>query len=140
MFRRNPTRAKTILDASLFNKHPEILIKNDLIDCGIDICSLEVLALFQENFDYQNTRIDFLHGILGSELVDRTIYCHTLRNGYAAKATTLQMYHSITSDILKRWVYPITPEIFSIDNKIYRHYMNNIYKGENVFLERHSFN
>ena len=40
----------------------------DLQDTHISICSLSVLSLFADNFDYQ-TRDDFIKGIMGQEEV-----------------------------------------------------------------------
>jgi translation initiation factor eIF-2B subunit epsilon len=94
-FQRYPAKSKASLGVHLFKQHPEISVRNDLIDCQIDICSLDVLALFTENFDYQDIRQDFLHGILESDLLGKTIYCHFIENGYAAPASTLQMYNAV---------------------------------------------
>jgi translation initiation factor eIF-2B subunit epsilon len=94
-FQRYPAKTKIGFGFHHFKAHQEISVRNDLIDCQIDICSVEVLALFTENFDYQDIRQDFLHGILESDILGKTIYCHILESGYAAPASTLQMYNSI---------------------------------------------
>lgn len=44
----------------------------------VDICSLEVLLLFTENFDYQDTRMDFLKGVLESDILNKNIYAHII--------------------------------------------------------------
>ncbi len=80
---------------SLLKLHTEIVVRNDLMDCQIDICSVEVPALFTENFDYQDIRKDFLTGILESELLGKTVYAHILHEGYAAHVSTQQMYHAV---------------------------------------------
>jgi len=36
-------KKKLRLDLEIFEGHPEVEIRNDLIDCQIDICSVEVL-------------------------------------------------------------------------------------------------
>lgn len=38
-------------------------------DCHIDICSLDVLTLFTDNFDYQQIRRDFVRGLLSDEVL-----------------------------------------------------------------------
>ena len=48
------------LDLDVFDKNDELEARIDLLDCRIDICSIEVSALFTENFDYQDKlTIDF---------------------------------------------------------------------------------
>lgn len=94
-FPRFTSSNNVIFCPSLFKSHPEVLIRNDLIDCQIDICSVEVPALFTENFDYQDVRKDFLSGILESELLGKTVYTHIIDEGYAAHVSTLRMYHSV---------------------------------------------
>lgn len=116
----------------MFKSHQELLIRNDLIDCRIDICSIEVPALFTENFDYQDMRHDFLRGILESELLGKTIFCH-LTQGYAASASTQQTYDAISKDVLNRWTYPLVPDNFHLDST-YSHIRPNIYKGKHVLL------
>ncbi|KAJ3000838.1 hypothetical protein HDV02_002301 [Globomyces sp. JEL0801] len=98
---RYPHRKKFSLDPHMFKNHSDVIIRNDLIDCHIDICSIEVPALFTENFDYQDLRNDFLKGILESDLLGKTIYCHVIEDGYAAQVSTQQMYGTISSLILK---------------------------------------
>lgn len=50
-------------------------IRSDLTDCHIDICSIDVPALFTENFDYQDLRHDFVKGVLETvDLLGKTIY------------------------------------------------------------------
>jgi translation initiation factor eIF-2B subunit epsilon len=93
--------------------HPEIEIRNDLIDCCIDVCSVEVSSLchthqnayhifhsqvpslFQDNFDYSDIRRDFVHGILTSDLLMKSIHCYIAKDGYAARAKDTKSYDSI---------------------------------------------
>ncbi|KAJ2388330.1 translation initiation factor eIF-2B epsilon subunit, GEF, partial [Coemansia sp. RSA 2559] len=57
---------------------PEVEMRADLVDTNVYMCSLQVLALFTENFDYQSMRRDFIHGILASDLLSSAIYTHVL--------------------------------------------------------------
>ncbi|KAJ3274956.1 hypothetical protein HDV01_001820 [Terramyces sp. JEL0728] len=124
-YRRYPARKKVFLNPRLFKTHPNIVIHNDLIDCQIDICSIE------------DIRKDFLKGILESELLGKSIYCHILANEYAAQVSTLQMYNAISKDIMLRWVYPLCPEnIFYGNDGTITHSLHNIYKGERLNLDR----
>jgi translation initiation factor eIF-2B subunit epsilon len=118
------------------------LVCNDLIDCQIDICSVEVPPLFTENFDYQDIRKDFLTGILESDLLGKTVYVDIVENGYAAHVSTQQMYKAVTNDLMMRWTYPLSPDNFTHLSKVggvhglHTHSINNIYKGDALFIDR----
>ena len=131
-----PPKRKVKIDAEVFKTHSELLVHNDLMDCHIDICSIEVPALFTENFDYQDMRRDFVRGILESDLLGKTIFCHLLTDSYAARVSTQQMYHAVSKDIMKRWVYPQVPENRLYDSQTYSLAKHYIYKEKLVFLAR----
>ncbi|KAK0724796.1 nucleotide-diphospho-sugar transferase [Lasiosphaeris hirsuta] len=98
------------LDPALF-EYPEFELRSDLADCGIDICTPEVLALWSESFDYELPRKNFLHGVLKDwELNGKLIYTEIVDKGYAARASNLQMYDCISRDILERWTFPYVPD------------------------------
>ncbi|KTW27685.1 hypothetical protein T552_02125 [Pneumocystis carinii B80] len=130
-------RTKSIsIDGDIFNKHEKVEIRNDLIDCQIDICSPEVPALFTENFDYQDIRKDFVHGILTSDLLRKTIYCHVIEDNYAACVQNLQAYNVITKDVISRWSYPFVPDSNLLFNQSFKYMRGHIYKEDNVILSR----
>lgn len=83
------------IDAEIVSKHPQMRLLNDLVDCHISICSVEVPALFTENFDYQSLQTDFIHGVLTSDLLGKTIYCHIVDELYAARISCPRLYNSI---------------------------------------------
>ncbi|KAL2752163.1 hypothetical protein ACRALDRAFT_2030386 [Sodiomyces alcalophilus JCM 7366] len=86
-------------------------IRADLIDAQIDICTPEVLALWSESFDYDLPRRNFLHGVLKDwELNGKAIYAEVFDEGYAARASNLQMYDAISRDVMGRWTFPFIPE------------------------------
>jgi translation initiation factor eIF-2B subunit epsilon len=37
-----------------------MVIRTDLLDCNVDICSPEMMLQFSDNFDYQDIRKDFI--------------------------------------------------------------------------------
>jgi translation initiation factor eIF-2B subunit epsilon len=90
-----PKQRKLNLNLEIFKSHNELQVRNDLIDCQIDICSVDVPALFTENFDYQEIRKHFVRGILESDILGKTIYCHIISDKYAARVRSTQMYDSI---------------------------------------------
>ncbi|KAJ3092387.1 hypothetical protein HK100_006953 [Physocladia obscura] len=105
-----PRKSKLKLDLDLFKSHPELQVRNDLIDCQIDICSVDVPALFTENFDYQDIRKHFVRGILESDILGKQIHYHILTDTYAARVRSTQMYDSISKDVMARWTYPMVPD------------------------------
>lgn len=118
--------------------HPEIEIRNDLIDCCIDVCSVEVPSLFQDNFDYLDIRRDFVYGILTSDLLMKSIHCFVAKDGYAARAKDTKSYDSVSKDILSRWTFPLVPDDNHPGGHIYEHLRGNRYiaKDNSVVLAR----
>ncbi|KAF9005562.1 nucleotide-diphospho-sugar transferase [Cyathus striatus] len=119
-------------------EHPEVEIRNDLIDCGIDICSVEIPSLFQDNFDYLDIRRDFVHGILTSDLLMKNIHCYVAKEGYAARVKDTKSYDSISKDILSRWTFPLVPDDNHPAGHVYEYTRGNRYiaKDNTVSLAR----
>ncbi|KAG6911456.1 hypothetical protein DXG01_014530 [Tephrocybe rancida] len=118
--------------------HPELEIRNDLIDCSIDVCSVEVPSLFQDNFDYLDIRRDFVHGVLTSDLLMKNIHCYVAKDGYAARVKDTKSYESVSKDILSRWTFPLVPDDNHPSGHIYDHERGNKYiaKDHTVVLAR----
>lgn len=96
-------------------------VRADLIDAQVDICTPEVLALWSESFDYELPRKNFLHGVLKDwELNGKMIYTDIVSEGYAARASNLQMYDSISRDIIGRWTSPFLPENNLVPGQSYK--------------------
>lgn len=121
----NPLQSNhyTMLDSAVFD-HDEVEMRADLIDCEIDICTPDVLALWSDSFDYESPRKHFLHGVLKDwELNGKLIYTEIVNDGYAARASNLQLYQSITQDVMSRWTFPMVPD-------------NNLVQGQSYALRR----
>lgn len=121
------------IDPELLEGVDDFTIRNDLIDCHVDICSPHVPAIFQENFDYQYLRKDFVKGILSSDILKKTIYAY-ITDDYAARVESWQTYDAISQDILARWCYPIVPDSNFLENQSYTYEGQHIYKEDNVIL------
>lgn len=112
------------LDPGLLTTHSQLDVREDLIDCYIDICTPEVLSLWSDNFDYQSVRQSFLSEVLKDyELTGKTIHTYIVADQYAARVQSLRAYDSITKDIIGRWTYPLCPD-------------SNLVKGQNFNLGR----
>lgn len=108
-------------------------LRADLIDAEIDICTPEVLALWSESFDYELPRKNFLHGVLKDwELNGKMIYADVLEDGYAARASNLQMYDSISRDILGRWTFPFLPENNLVKGQAYKRHPKGVVLEKDV--------
>ncbi|KAI5951341.1 GCD6 [Candida jiufengensis] len=110
----------------------EFIIRNDLVDCHIDVCTPLVPQIFQDNFDYQELRSDMLKGVLTSDILRKTIYIYQ-SNEYSGRVTGWNSYDSISKDILARWCFPLVPDS-NLSETSYGYEFNNIYKEEKVLL------
>uniref|UniRef100_A0AAY5EKI3 Translation initiation factor eIF2B subunit epsilon n=1 Tax=Electrophorus electricus TaxID=8005 RepID=A0AAY5EKI3_ELEEL len=111
-------------------------IRHDLLDCHVSICSPQVAELFTDNFDYQ-TRNDFVRGILvNEEILGNQIHMYVSQDGYGARISNLLMYDAVSSDLIRRWVYPITPEANFADEegRSCTHSRHNVYRELGVGL------
>lgn len=127
------------VDPELLEEHEEVEMRTDLIDCGIDICTPDVLALWSESFDYEVPRRHFLHGVLKDyELNGKTLHTEIIRDHYAARAGNLQAYDAVSKDVLGRWTYPLVPDSNLIEGQTYTLSKGSICKEEGVILARSS--
>ncbi|ORZ38414.1 nucleotide-diphospho-sugar transferase [Catenaria anguillulae PL171] len=135
-----PDSHEVSLNPEVIAEHHDLVIRNDLIDCGIDICSIEVLALFSENFDYQDIRSDFVRGILESDLFVKSIYSHVIRDEYAVRVRNTQLYDRVSLDVMRRWTYPLVPDANALGSTIdptnFSHSRGNVYREKPVYLSR----
>jgi translation initiation factor eIF-2B subunit epsilon len=139
-FEQMPNRDQThflSIDPELLSEHQELEIRHDLIDCGIDICTPDVLALWSDNFDFQAPRKGFLHSVLKDyELNGKTFHTHIVSDHYAARVRNLHAYDSVSKDIMSRWAYPLCPDSNLVQGQSYRLQKGNIYKEEGIVLAR----
>ncbi|OMJ30015.1 putative translation initiation factor eIF-2B subunit epsilon [Smittium culicis] len=143
-FPKFPAKKKIDVPKEIFKSSVEVNVLANLIDTSISICSLDVLALFSENFDYQTIIGDFVKGICTSDLLNSTIYAEIIDSGvhgkgcYAAGISGTRSYAQVAFDIINRWTYPISPDLFPTGpNKNYYNYnRNNVYLGNNIVLAR----
>ena len=59
------------------------------------LCNDQVPALFTENFDWQKLRSDFVHGILTSDILGKTIYNEIISEPYIARIQNEQLYSTV---------------------------------------------
>ncbi|KAJ1561139.1 hypothetical protein HK405_004814 [Cladochytrium tenue] len=126
-----PRKRRLKIMTELFKNRSNLEIRNDLLDCQIDLCSVDV-----ENFDWQDIRRHFVRGILESDLLGKTIYCHVISTKYAARVRSTQMYDSISKDMISRWTFPVVPDGNITGGLSYTYSSPHIYKEKGVILSR----
>ena len=132
--RRGRSRHIT-LDPDLLTSNAEIDVRDDLIDCHIDICTLDVLAQWSDNFDFQSLRKSFLHGVLKDyETYGKTVHTYIVTDQYAARVQSLRAYNAISKDIMGRWAYPICPDSNLVHDQSYRFGKGKVYREDMVFI------
>lgn len=122
-----------------FVEHRSIELRHDLIDTRIDICAPELLFQFTDNFDYQNLRADFLHGVLTSEILGNSIHTHVIKHEYAARMKDLRTYAAVSRDLVHRWAFPMVPDFNwwqRRDDGDYKLLRRAVYRDRNVTLHR----
>lgn len=127
------------LDPGLLTAHSQLDVREDLIDCYIDICTPEVLSLWSDNFDYQSVRQSFLSEVLKDyELTGKTIHTFIVADQYAARVQSLRAYDAVTKDIIGRWTYPLCPDSNLVKGQNFNLGRGKIYKEGGVRLARSS--
>ena len=135
MSRRQDGRRYVNIDPELLSAHEEIEIREDLIDCYIDICTPDVLGLWSDNFDYQSLRKSFLFGVLKDyELNGKTIHTYVVAEHYAARVRSLRAYDAVSKDVINRWTYPFCPDSNLVAGQSYRFGRGKVYEEEGVVL------
>lgn len=122
----------------IFLESNEVELHHDLLDPQIAICAPSALTLFTDNFDYE-TRDQFIRGlVMGQEIQSDSIYVAQLPSEqYAAKVTDWNSYHTVSHDIINRWVYPLVPDMgICCLSQQYLFLRNNIYRHKTIKVER----
>ena len=123
------------LDPELLTSNAEIDVRDDLIDCHIDICTLDVLAQWSDNFDFQSLRKSFLHGVLKDyETYGKTVHTYIVTDQYAARVKSLRAYNAISKDIMERWAYPLCPDSNLVHDQSYRFGKDKVYREDLVLI------
>jgi translation initiation factor eIF-2B subunit epsilon len=118
-------------------KTPELEIRQDLVDCRIDICTPDVLSLWSDNFDNQTPRKDFLFGVLKDwELNGKTIHTYIVQEEYAARVADFWSYDIISQDLKAGVVTSIAVENNAFGNTHYRRSQNGIVVSGQVMAAR----
>lgn len=135
-----PGQSPTLdVPGEVLKDHVDLEVREDLIDCGIDICTPNVLAQYTDNFDWQLPRRGFLYGTLKDfETYQMMIHTHIVTEEYAARVKNLQAYDAISRDVVSRWTYPLTPDTNLVAGQTFQLHKGGVYREEGVVLARSS--
>lgn len=116
--------------------YDEIDIRFDLVEAGVEVCSVDVPPLFSENFDYQSFSLDFVPGILTSDLLDSKFFLEIYKKEYGGRARNTATYDAISKSILRRWTYPLMPASSAWLGESYSERKGWKYIGKGVKIDR----
>jgi len=137
MTRRSKGERYIHIDPEILSAHREIDIREDVVDCYIDICTPDVLSLWSDNFDYQSVRKSFLFGVLKDyELNGKTLHYHMVQDYYCARVKSLRTYDAVSKDIGNRWTYPLCPDSNLVRDQAYKLQHGHSYFEDGVVLAR----
>ncbi|KAA8649789.1 translation initiation factor eIF2B catalytic subunit epsilon [Aspergillus tanneri] len=132
-----PESSRLNIDTDIILSHQELDIRQDLIDCNIDICTPDVLSLWSDSFDYQAPRKQFLFGVLKDyELNGKTIHTHIIKDYYAARVRNLKAYDAVSKDVISRWTYPLCPDTNLLPGHSFDLRKGYLYQERGVTLAR----
>ncbi|KAI0557633.1 Translation initiation factor eIF2B subunit epsilon [Gracilaria domingensis] len=110
---------------------------SNVLDCGLDVCSPELLLEFRENFYYDQVRSYIKEKLEGgeAEVFGNRMYAHfvdSAKREYASRITSLASLAQATLDVLNGWMYPYEEHVFNEHAKIGQaHQLQTAYVVEN---------
>jgi len=89
-----------------------MVVRHDLVDCEIGICSDEILTHFSDNFDKQNIKDGFIAWLYESEIIEDRIRVFEVEDqaAYCGRIANPRLYGVVTKDVIQRHAYPFTIE------------------------------
>ena len=101
------------------NINNNYIIRGDLFETGIDICSHEFLNIINENFEFKSIRDSIKNVLEQSELYLDTFYVYDLgKDLYCGLIRNIESYLKINFEILNRWAYPIVIDNIDMSSKL----------------------
>ncbi|KAI9020573.1 hypothetical protein DFJ74DRAFT_724775 [Hyaloraphidium curvatum] len=81
---------------------------------GVEVCEMNVLALFTENFDHGRLYAHLVPEVLDSEVLDHSFYVEFAdfaRGEYARRLVGTASWYQICTDVLARRTFPFVPDV-----------------------------
>ena len=145
LFNDNIQQENIRVPLEIIDDHPSMVVRGDLLDCHVDVCSPELIMQFSDNFDYQDIRKDFIQNEVINWELGMHVYGYILNSlppyslsEYAARVQDPRTYHSICRDIVTRWVYPFVPDarLLRDDDSTPVRGKRNVYKEQGTTIAR----
>lgn len=130
-------KAHALISLEELSQHAVVQVRHDLMDTRIYICAPDVLALFTENFDYQQVGRDFIRGVIQSDILSNTLHAHITTDAYAAFVQSFRVYDAVSRDVILGWTAPMAPDTSLIADVNYSYRRGHIYIAQNVVLARY---
>ncbi|PXF40146.1 Translation initiation factor eIF-2B subunit epsilon [Gracilariopsis chorda] len=114
---------------------------SNVLDCGLEVCSPELLLEFRENFYYDQVRSYIKEKLDGgeAEVFGNRMYAHfvdSAKREYASRITSLASFAQSTLDVLNRWMQPYEEQVFNDHAKNGQaHQLQTAYVVENCAVE-----
>jgi len=117
-------------------ENSEVDIRQDLIDCRIDICTPDMLSLWNDYFDMHQPRREFLFGVLKDyELNGKTIHTYLIDGHYANRVEDPTSYAAITYD-LQHGIASSLALSNNISGTRFKRLRNDISEEDGVIIQR----
>ncbi|OLQ18916.1 Bacterial transferase hexapeptide (six repeats) family protein [Cryptosporidium hominis] len=108
------------------------IIRYDLLDIGLTICSPQLLKTFCETFDFTDLFNDFVQSALSSDIKQDVIDV-SIMSQYAVKITDFRTYHVAQQHVCEGWAFPMVPDYCSISGQNVQRYQGfSVFLGDNV--------
>lgn len=89
---------------------PDTIVRRDLVDTHVYVCSPAALVHFSDNYDYQDVRRHYIHNEVLNVDMGWRFNAHILTDAYAALPCDPATYHAVARDVIRRWVSPLVPD------------------------------
>ncbi|CAN8062404.1 unnamed protein product [Agarophyton chilense] len=125
----------------------QLEVVSNVMDCGLDVCSPEILLEFRENFYYDQVRSYIKEKLDGgeAEVFGNRMYAHfadSKKQEYASRITSLASLAQTTLDVLNGWMIPYDEQTFNehakntLSHELQSAYVvENCAVGENVTID-----
>jgi len=119
------------VDLKLLKDNPSLVCRSDLIDTNIVICSLEVLSLFKQEFDFFDIKHDCVQSILEHDILGNKMAADIIRAPFFGRVVSFNHYAAMSQAVLGRWLHPMVPEnnFGGKGQFCYAPHENNVYLG-----------
>ena len=115
----------------------QLMVREDLEDAHIDICTPDLLSLWSDNFDYSTLRSSFLRRVLkdiGEISHNKKIHTYIAHDGYARLVQNLSSYRAVAQDVIARKTYPLCPDANLLTDATFSFHQSGSYLETTVKL------